>query len=76
MDERSRYSMVIRCSHDDDAFVVILPEWSDRVLNPVTHGETYDEAVRNGAEALAALIAPASKHGEPLPEPSGLGHVA
>jgi antitoxin HicB len=48
---------------------VTLPEWADRVLGPVTHGETYEEAIRNGHEALEALIASAQQHQEPLPEP-------
>ena len=38
-------------------------------LGPVTHGDTYEEAVRNGREAMAALIASAEKHGESLPQP-------
>jgi antitoxin HicB len=63
------YSMVIQWSDEDDAFLVILPEWSDRVLGPVSHGATYEEAVKHGYEALEALIASANKHGETLPSP-------
>lgn len=76
MDERPRYSMVIQWSDDDRAYVVSLPEWSTRVLNPVTHGDTYDEAVKNGTEAIEALIASAGQRGEALPEPNVLSHVA
>ncbi|MGH2386713.1 MAG: type II toxin-antitoxin system HicB family antitoxin [Chloroflexota bacterium] len=54
---------------DDDAFLVTLPEWEGRVFGPVSHGESYEEAVRNAKEALVALVASAQKHGEPLPTP-------
>ena len=63
----TRYSMVIEWSDDDAAFLVTLPEWEGRVFGPVSHGETYEEAVRSGKEALAALIASLQQHGEPLP---------
>ena len=69
MSEQLRYSMVIEWSDDDRAYVVTLPEWEGRIFNPVTHGDTYEEAIRNGREALAALVASASKRGETLPEP-------
>lgn len=75
MAERSRYSIPIQWSDDDRAYVVSLPEWSARVLNPVTHGETYDEAVKNGTEAIEALMASADKRGDALPEPHLLNHV-
>ncbi|MDP9366610.1 MAG: type II toxin-antitoxin system HicB family antitoxin [Chloroflexota bacterium] len=76
MGKRPQYSMVIQWSNDDRAYVVSLPEWSGRVLNPVTHGETYDEAVKNGTEAIEALIASSDQLGEPLPEPNVLRHIA
>ena len=69
MSEKLHYSMVIQWSNEDQAYLVILPEWDGRVFNPVTHGDTYMEAIRNGHEALEALVASAIKHGEPLPEP-------
>ncbi len=64
-----RYSMVIQWSDDDDAYLVTLPEWEDQVFNPITHGETYEEAIRNGYEALEALVSSARKHSEELPQP-------
>ena len=69
MSERLQYSMVVQWSDEDQAYLMTLPEWEDRVFGPVTHGGTYEEAVRNGREAMAALIASAEKHGEPLPRP-------
>jgi predicted RNase H-like HicB family nuclease len=69
MTEELHYSMVIEWSDVDQAFLVTLPEWEGQVFNPVTHGETYEEALKNGREALTALVASLRKHGEPLPEP-------
>jgi antitoxin HicB len=63
------YSMMIQWSDEDDAFLVFLPEWAERVLGPVSHGATYEEAVKHGHEALEALIASATKHSEALPAP-------
>ncbi len=67
MSEQPRYSMLIQWSDEDRAYLVMLPEWEGRVSGPVTHGDTYEEAIRNGREAIAALIASAERHGEPLP---------
>ena len=69
MSEKPHYSMLVQWSDADQAYLVTLPEWEDRVFGPVTHGDTYEDAVRNGRNALAALIASAEKHGEPLPAP-------
>ena len=69
MNDVSHYSMVIQWSDEDQAFLVTLPEWADRVLGPVTHGNTYEEAVQRGREALEALITSARTHNEPLPLP-------
>lgn len=35
----AHYSLLIQWSNEDQAFLVTLPEWADRVLGPVTHGE-------------------------------------
>ncbi len=39
------YSMLIEWSEEDQAYLVTLPEWADRVVMPATHGSTYAEAV-------------------------------
>lgn len=64
-----RYSTLIQWSEEDAAFLVTLPEWEGRVFNPVTHGDTYEEAVRNGQIALEDLVFVTRQHGESLPEP-------
>ncbi|HZS77022.1 MAG TPA: type II toxin-antitoxin system HicB family antitoxin [Ktedonobacteraceae bacterium] len=65
--EHLRYSMVIEWSEEDQAYLVILPEWADRVLMPVTHGNTYNEAVQRGQEVLELLVKSAKQDGESLP---------
>ena len=69
MSVTSRYSMVIEWSEEDQAFLVTLPEWSGRVNTPTTHGDTYEEAVRNGNEVLELLIESTLEDGDPLPQP-------
>ena len=69
MNERLRYSILVQWSDEDQAYLVTLPEWADRVFNPVTNGTTYEEAVKHGHEALAALVESAQLRSDPLPEP-------
>lgn len=68
-DNKPPYSILIQWSDDDQSYLVSFPEWEGRVFNPVTHGDTYEDAIRNGHDALDALIASAHKHGESLPTP-------
>lgn len=65
------YSMLIRWSIEDELYLVVLPDWERerRVGGPVSHGGAYEEAARNGHEALEALIGWATDKGYPLPRP-------
>ena len=63
------YSILIEWSEEDQAYLVTLPEWADRVFMPATHGNTYEEAVKNGQEVLEMLVNDAMTDGEPLPPP-------
>lgn len=64
-----RYSILIEWSEEDQAYVVTLPEWEERVVMPATHGDTYSEAVKNGQEVLELLVRDAIHDGEALPLP-------
>lgn len=64
-----RYSMLIEWSEEDQAYLVTLPEWADRVMMPATHGDTYSEAVKNGQEVLELLVESTTQEGETLPVP-------
>ena len=70
MTDFPHYSMVIQWSDEDQAFLVSLPEWEGRVSNPVTHGDTYEQAAKNGLDAITALSEWTMKRGEVLPAPS------
>lgn len=63
------YTIVIRWSDEDECFVVGLPEWGEFCH---THGDTYEEALKNAQEVLELLIDSSLSNGEPLPEPQTL----
>ncbi len=46
----NQYSMIIQWSEIDKLFLVTIPEFSDRVIMPCTHGTTRQEAIVNGEE--------------------------
>ncbi len=64
--EKLSYSMLIQWSDRDQKYLVILPEWRHKVQQFVTHGNTYEEAAKNGREVLEMLVE--NEQGE-LPEP-------
>ncbi|MBD2414172.1 hypothetical protein FACHB389_19080 [Nostoc calcicola FACHB-389] len=66
----SHYTIIIQWSDEDECFVVSLPEWGEFCH---THGETYDEALKNAQEVLEMLIESSLADGETLPEPKTLG---
>lgn len=63
----SHYSMQIAWSDEDNAFLVTLPEWVGRVMQPVTHGDTYEEAAQHGHEVREMLIESTQQEGKPMP---------
>ena len=65
-----KYTIVIQWSDDDACFVVFLPDFKD-VMQPVTHGDSYEEALKNAQDVLELLIESAIEEGKPLPEPKG-----
>lgn len=67
-----KYTIIIQWSNEDQAFVVTLPEFTN-VMQPVTHGNTYEEALKNAQEVLKLLIESSVEEGNPLPEPKTLG---
>ncbi|MES1026685.1 type II toxin-antitoxin system HicB family antitoxin [Gloeocapsa sp. BRSZ] len=69
-----KYTIIIQWSDEDQCFVVILPEFKD-VMQPVTHGDTYEEALKNAQEVLELLVESAVEDGEILPEPLTVGKL-
>ena len=67
-----KYTIVIQWSDEDNCFVVFLPEF-EAVMQPVTHGQTYESALQNAQEVLALLT---ESEDQPLPDPKPLLSVA
>ncbi len=64
MDEL-HYSMIIQWDADDRIFVVTVPE----LPGCITHGATYEEAVRQGQDAIESWVMVAHEMGRPVPQP-------
>ena len=41
-----KYTIVIQWSNEDKCYVVSLPDFTD-IMKPCTHGDTYEEALKN-----------------------------
>jgi len=59
-------TVVIQWSDEDDCYVVSLPEFG-RFAH--THGDTYEEALRNAQEVLESLVEQYQTLNKPLPAP-------
>jgi predicted RNase H-like HicB family nuclease len=63
--EYQRYSMTIQWSDEDGAYIVTVPE----LPGCMTHGATYEEAVRQGQDAIESWLDAARARGRPIPPP-------
>ncbi|MBX9256389.1 type II toxin-antitoxin system HicB family antitoxin [Desmonostoc muscorum CCALA 125] len=68
----NKYTIVIQWSEEDQYYLVSLPEFTD-IMQPCTHGETYEDALKNAQEVLEMLIESSLADGKSLPEPKTLG---
>ncbi|MDJ0661998.1 MAG: type II toxin-antitoxin system HicB family antitoxin [Crocosphaera sp.] len=68
----NQYSMIVQWSNEDCLFLVTIPEFSDRIVMPCTHGETREEAIRNGEEVIEMYLEAWKAEGESIPEPNTL----
>jgi predicted RNase H-like HicB family nuclease len=64
-EHEAHYSMSIEWSEEDRAYIVTVPE----LPGCRTHGETYEEAVRQGQDAIDCWIAARRLSGRPIPAP-------
>ncbi|MGC1306403.1 MAG: type II toxin-antitoxin system HicB family antitoxin [Phormidesmis sp.] len=62
-----RYQMVIAWSDEDDCYLVHLPDFPEQTYR--THGDSYEEAARNGEEVLQLLL---EEEGSLLPKPGSI----
>ncbi len=63
--QHPHYAMVIEWSDEDQAYIVSIPEFPGNH----THGDTYEEAVKQGEDLIDSLIMWTLQDGKPLPEP-------
>ena len=63
--EASRYSLLIRWSDQDDAYIATVPE----LPGCITHGATQVEAIRQAHDAIATWLEGARSAGETTPPP-------
>ena len=61
------YTITIQWSQEDNCFVVFLPEFKNE-MQPITHGKTYEEALKNAKEVLELIVEEYQEDGKPLPE--------
>jgi predicted RNase H-like HicB family nuclease len=59
------YSIEIQWSNRDQAYIANVPE----LPGCKTHGETYDEALKNILEVMELWIEATKEAGEPIPPP-------
>ena len=71
----SQYTMVIQWSDEDQLFLVTIPEFSDRVVMPCTHGKTRQEAISNGEDVIEMYLEAWQAEGETIPKPNKLQAV-
>ncbi len=69
-----KYQMLIQWSEEDSCFLVGFPDFPGQQWR--THGQTYEEAVTQGIEALESLVMAYEVTGESLPEPTTIYAVA
>ena len=67
-----KYSITIQWSEEDQCYVVSLPECGEYCH---THGDTYEEALKNAQEVLELLIESALNNNEDLPKPNIFGQL-
>lgn len=65
-----RYTIVMQWSDEDECYIVSLPEWGEYCH---THGDSYEEALKNAQEVLELLVDTYTEDGKPLPEPIQFG---
>ena len=64
------YMVVIQWSDEDNCYLVHLPDFPSQQFH--THGDTYEEALKNAQEVLELLVEEYQEDGKPLPEPKTL----
>ncbi|MEO0517473.1 MAG: type II toxin-antitoxin system HicB family antitoxin [Cyanobacteria bacterium P01_A01_bin.116] len=67
-----KYRVNIIWSDEDDCYLVELPEFATEIQRYFTHGDTYQEALKNAQEVIELLIESYREEGRTLPQPQTL----
>ncbi|MCT7950110.1 type II toxin-antitoxin system HicB family antitoxin [Ancylothrix sp. C2] len=70
---RPKISSKIHWSEEDNCYLVHLPDFPSQRFH--THGETYEEALKNAQEVLELLIEEYQQDGKPLPQPKPISPI-
>ncbi len=62
-----KYQVIIAWSLEDECYLVYLPDFADEIIQPVSHGDTYQEALQHGLEVMEKLILHLKATNKPLP---------
>jgi predicted RNase H-like HicB family nuclease len=65
----NHYSLFLQWSEAAQLFLVTIPEYSDRVIMPCTHGKTREEAIHHGEEVIEMYLEAWEAEGETIPQP-------
>jgi predicted RNase H-like HicB family nuclease len=68
----NRYSILIQWSDADKLYLVTIPEFAGFVMQPCTGGETYEIALANAQDCIAACLEHWSTSGVTPPTPMNL----
>ena len=68
----SQYSMIVQWSDEDQLFLVTIPEFSELVVMPCTHGITREEAINNGEEVIEMYLEAWEAEDVSIPKPNTL----
>jgi antitoxin HicB len=69
MNSNPKYQITIAWSQEDNCYLVYLPDFTDEIMQPVSHGNTYQEALQHGLEVMEELIVQLQASGKNLPIP-------
>lgn len=62
MTDKMKYRILIQWSDENNCYLVSLPDLSQKQVW-VTHGDTYEEALKHGLEVMEELILIAKEEG-------------
>lgn len=65
---KSKYTVVIQWSEEDQTYVVLLPEWAGLLAMPCTDGKTYRQAGKHARQVLESMIEEYQEDGKTLPQ--------